>query len=263
MADNLDSWLALALAMADASGVVARRYFRTPVAIDDKNDSSPVTVADRESEKIIRDMIARACPDHGVIGEEHGADRPGASHVWVVDPIDGTKSFITGRPLFGSLIALCRDGRPILGVIDCSAAGERWAGVAGRPTTHQYAGRKPAPVRTRPCPTLAPAAICATSPYMFEGTDTARFDALRRATKLVVFGSDCYGYGLCASGFVDLVVEASLKVYDYAALVPVLEGAGGTISDWQGRPLGLESDGRVLAAGDARCHAAALPLLAG
>lgn len=256
--DDIDSYIALAHRLADASGTIARRYFRTRLDIDDKADSSPVTRADREAETKMRAMIEKAFPEHGVIGEEHGITRPGASHTWVLDPIDGTKSFITGRPMFGALIALCRDGRPIVGVIDCPAVRERWVGAAGRKSTHQ--GET---IATHQCPTLDKAALFCTSPHMFKGPDFERFERVRKAVKLPLYGGDCYAYGLLASGFADLVIEASLKPYDYMAIIPVIEGAGGRMSDWQGKPLGLESDGRVLAAGDKRLVTPALALLDG
>jgi inositol-phosphate phosphatase / L-galactose 1-phosphate phosphatase / histidinol-phosphatase len=257
MAETLDAYIDLAQQLADVSGAIARRYFRTRVAVDDKEDSSPVTIADREAETAMRELIVKTFPAHGIIGEEHGSERADASHVWVLDPIDGTKSFITGRPLFGSLIALCRDGRPTVGIIDCPALGERWVGARGRPTTHQ--GQT---VRTRACDALDRAALYCTSPLMFAAADFERFERVRKAVKTPIYGGDCFAYGLVASGFADLVIEASLKVYDYAALVPVLENAGGGMSDWQGRPLDLKSDGRVIAWGDARTHAQALRLLA-
>ena len=263
MTDDLAAYLALAERLADAAGAVALRYFRTPVAVDDKPDASPVTIADREAEAAMRAMIEREFPDHGVIGEEHGRHNAGASHVWVLDPIDGTKSFITGRPIFGALIALCRDGRPLLGVIECAALGERWVGAAGRPTHHVMRGRPVAVARTRPCPSLDRAALYCTSPHMFGEAEFPPFERVRRAAKLPLYGGDCYAYGLVASGYADLVVEAGLKVYDWAAIVPVLEGAGGQMTDWQGGPLDLATaTGRVVASGDSRVHNQTVGLLA-
>jgi inositol-phosphate phosphatase / L-galactose 1-phosphate phosphatase / histidinol-phosphatase len=252
-----DALLALAHALADAAGEVCRRYFRTPIAVDDKQDASPVTIADREAEGVMRLLIAERCPAHGIIGEEHGREREGADWVWVLDPIDGTKSFISGVPLFGNLIALLHEGRPVLGVINQPISRERWAGAAGRPSTFNGA-----PIRTRPCPELRLATFFATAPDLFRGPDTASFARLKGAVKLVRYGADCYAYGLLASGFVDGVTEASLKLYDFAAMVPIIEGAGGVVSDWAGGALGPASDGRVLACGDKRAHAAALGLLA-
>lgn len=248
--------LALAEALADAAGEVVRRYFRQKIAVDQKGDLTPVTIADREAEAAMRRLIAERFPDHGIIGEEHGPTRPDAPYVWVLDPIDGTKSFISGVPLFGTLIALTHRGRPILGVIDQPVSGERWIGAAGRPSL--FNGR---PIRCRPCPALNNATLFATSPEMFRGADREAFARLASAAKLVRFGADCYAYGLLALGCIDLVVEASLKPYDFAALLPVVAGAGGIATDWRGEPLTLASDGRIAVAGDRRAHAAALALL--
>jgi inositol-phosphate phosphatase/L-galactose 1-phosphate phosphatase/histidinol-phosphatase len=249
--------LALADELADAAGAVIRRYFRRKIAVDDKADASPVTVADREAEQAMRALIEARFPADGIFGEEFGTVREGAEWVWVLDPIDGTKSFISGIPLFGTLVALLHQGRPVLGIIDQPISRERWRGTAGRPSTHNGD-----PIRVRACPELAAASLFATSPDMFPGADAAAFARLKARVKLTRHGGDCYAYGLVASGFIDLVVEASLKPYDYCAMVPIIEGAGGVFTDWQGEPLGLASDGRVLAAGNRRLHAAALALLA-
>jgi histidinol phosphatase-like enzyme (inositol monophosphatase family) len=263
-AQDLNAFVALAERLADAGGAIARRYFRTRVAVDDKLDLSPVTVADREAEAAMRAMIEQAFPDHGIVGEEHGTHKPGAAHVWVLDPIDGTKSFITGRPLFGALIALCRDGRPIVGVIDCPAMDERWIGAADRPTRHRSRFGPETTARTRACARLADAALYNTSPLMFDAAATPRFEKIKGAVKLPLFGGDCYAYGLVASGFADLVVEADLNPYDWAALEPVLAGAGGQLTDWDGRPLDLGMrKSRVLAVGDPRLLPQASALLAG
>ncbi|MCP5367229.1 MAG: histidinol-phosphatase [Hyphomicrobiales bacterium] len=255
---DLDSFLTLAVALAEAAAPVTRRYFRRPVEIDDKADRSPVTVADREAEAAMRPLIAAAFPGHGIVGEELGAQDPDADFVWVLDPIDGTKSFITGKPLFGTLIGLLYRGRAIVGVIDHPALGERWIGVAGRPTTFNGA-----PVATRTGRTLDQAWMYATTPHMFPaGYDATAYARLCDAVRSPVYGAECYAYGLLANGTVDLVVESTMGPYDYCALVPVVQGAGGVITDWRGRPLGLEGDGRVLAAGDAALHAAAMAVLA-
>jgi inositol-phosphate phosphatase/L-galactose 1-phosphate phosphatase/histidinol-phosphatase len=251
------SEIALAHALADAAGAVIRRYFRQTVAVIDKEDASPVTIADREAEAAMRRLIAERFPDHGIIGEEYGGDRADAEFVWVLDPIDGTKSFISGMPLFGTLIALLHKGRPVLGVIDQPISGERWLGADGAPTRWNGAD-----IHTRPCAGPETATVFATSPDMFQGTDAARFARVRDAAKLVRFGGDCYAYGLCALGFVDAVIEAQLKPYDYCALVPIVAGAGGIITDWRGHAPGLASDGRILACGDPGLHGALLKLLA-
>ncbi len=247
----------LAAALADAAGAVIRRWYRQRVEILDKSDASPVTIADRDAESAMRRLITERFPDHGILGEEHGPERPDAGWVWVLDPIDGTKAFISGIPLFGTLIGLLYEGDPVLGIIDQCISGERWLGIAGRPSTLNGA-----PIRTRACPRLGGASVFATAPEMFQGPDAAAFARVSADAKLTRFGADCYAYGLCATGFVDAVVEAQLKPWDYCAPIPVIEGAGGLVTDWQGRRPGLQSDGRIVACGDPALHAAILVRLA-
>lgn len=256
-----NDFIALAGRLADAARDVVTRYFRQPIPVDRKADLSPVTIADREAEAAMRGLIAEAYPDHGIVGEEHGRARADAEYVWVLDPIDGTKRFVSGHVQFGTLIALLRNGTPILGMIDMPMLNERWTGAEGQPTRHRRHDGEGA-VRVRPCPGVADAILYATSPQMFKGDDFAAFERVRSSAAQANYGGDCYAYGLLASGFVDLVVEADMGVYDYLPIVPVVTGAGGIMTDWSGAPLGLESDGRVVAAGDPRCHAEALSLLA-
>lgn len=246
----------LANRLADAGGDVIRPYFRQPIAIDTKADASPVTIADREAEQAIRALLAAARPDDGIIGEEFGSEKTGAEYVWVIDPIDGTKSFITGRPIFGTLIALVCNGAPILGVIDQPISGERWIGLRGHGATLN--GN---PIRVRECPTLADATIGTTAPDLFDFTGAKTWRQTAAAARHVVYGGDCYTYAQIATGLVDAVVEAGLQTYDFAALAPVVEEAGGVITDWQGNPLTLASDGTIVACGDARLHAELLDLL--
>ena len=255
---ELDGFLALALRLADAAGAVIRPHFRQRLVVDDKPDLTPVTAADRAAETAMRGLIEAHFPGHGIIGEEFGRIREDAEFVWVLDPIDGTKSFISGVPLFGTLIALTRRRRPILGIIDQPISRERWVGATGQPTIFNDA-----PIHCRGCPTLAAATLFATTPEMFKGNDAAAFARVRAAVKLTRFGADCYAYGVLAAGFIDLVLEASLKPYDFCAMVPIVEGAGGIATDWQGGALDLASDGRILVAGDHRVHQAALALLDG
>lgn len=250
--------LALADELANAAGDVIRRYFRQKIAVDEKSDLTPVTIADREAETAMRRLIEARFPEHGILGEEHGRTRPDADYVWVLDPIDGTKSFISGIPLFGTLIALAWRGRPVLGVIDQPISRERWIGAAGRPSTLNGAA-----IRTRACTELGKATLYCTAPDMYEGEDAAAFARLRAAVKLTRYGADCYAYAVLATGFVDFVVEGSLKPYDWSAAVPVIEGAGGVVTDWHGRPLDFRSDGRVIAAGDPRLAAVARARLSG
>ena len=242
--------------LADTARSVAMKYFRRHVAVAHKADDSPVTIADRETESVLRALIHERFPDHGLFGEEHGREGEGQTYTWVIDPIDGTKSFITGVPLFGTLIALLAKNQPILGVVEMPALGERWLGAAGHKTTFNGTA-----CETSHCEQLNKASLFATSIDIFQAADRRRFDALSIATHFRRFGIDCYAYGLLASGFVDLVAEADLKPYDYLALVPVIEGAGGRISDWNGAPLGLHSDGRVVAAATPTLHSRALELL--
>ncbi len=249
--------VALANNLADAARPIAARYFRTRITVDDKADQSPVTIADREAETAMRTLLDKHVPQHGVFGEEHGAVRTDAEYVWVLDPIDGTKAFITGLPVFGTLIALLHKGVPVLGVIDQPISKERWLGHGGRATLNGQ------PIKVRACPSLDKAYMYSTAPQMFGGATAARHQALAEKTKLFRWGGDCYAYGLLAAGHVDLVVENSLKLYDFAALVPVIKGAGGLITDWKGRELDMNSDGSVIAAGDPAVHGAARQILAG
>ena len=265
---DLDPFVATAVAAADAARAVTTRHFRAALDVASKSDRSPVTVADFEAERCIKDIILGRHPRHSFIGEETGetGGETGGAHTgagdngdngdewrWVVDPIDGTKSFATGNPTFGTLIALLHRGRPVIGIIDHPALDERWLGVAGRTATHNGA-----PCATADAARLADASLYATSLDIFAGPALAAFNRLAAACKFRVFGGDCYCYGLLARGFTDLVCEASLNAHDYMALIPVVEGAGGVITDWQGAPLTLHSSGGVLAAANLDLHQAAL-----
>jgi histidinol phosphatase-like enzyme (inositol monophosphatase family) len=257
MTGSVDAGLVnLAERLADAARPIAAKYFRSGLVVDDKSDQSPVTIADREAESAMRALLGEHVPEHGVFGEEHGAVRTDAEYVWVLDPIDGTKAYITGLPIFGTLIALLHRGQPVLGVIDQPILQERWLGVAGERSTLN--GR---PIQVRACASLDRAYMYSTAPLMFPGAFGKRHETLTERVKLFRWGGDCYAYGLLAAGHVDLVVENSLKLYDFAALVPVIRGAGGLITDWKGKELDVHSDGSVLAAGDAAVHQAAMQIL--
>jgi len=236
--------LSLAEKLADIARPIVLEHFRDPLDIIAKNDASPVTVADRNAELAMRTLIAGTFPDHGILGEEFGCKNTNADYVWTLDPIDGTKSFITGTPMFGTLISLLKEGRPIIGIIDMPALNERWVGCDGQSTT--FNGED---VQVRACTDLGNAWLYATSPHMFED-DFPAFEKVRKQAHCTLYGIDCYAYGLLANGACDLVIEATMGTYDFCALAPVITGAGGTITDWQGNPLGLKSDGRVVAAGD-------------
>lgn len=253
-----DRLVSLAHRLADAAGAISRAAFRNGLDADDKSDRSPVTEADRAAEAAMRAILAAEAPDDGVIGEEHGRAREDAERVWVLDPIDGTKAFLTGKPLFTTLIGLLHRGRPVLGIIDQVITGERWAGAAGEATT--WCGK---PVRVRACAGVSEARLSTTGPDYFTAEGRAAFERVLGKVRLRSWGGDGYQYGLVASGGLDLVIEEGLKVHDWAALCPVIAGAGGVVSDWEGRALSVGGVGRVLAAGDARCHAEAVALLGG
>jgi histidinol phosphatase-like enzyme (inositol monophosphatase family) len=242
-----DKDLALALRLADAAGSAIRPLFRGTWSEERKADRSYVTEADRAAEAAMRAIIEAEFPADGIIGEEYGTRNEGAGRQWVLDPIDGTTSFIAGRPIFGTLIALLQDGWPVLGIIDQPVSGERWVGRIGQPTL--FNGK---PAVTRPLKDLAEAVLATTSPHAFTNEEADAFMAVAKsvAERKIVYGGDCYNYGLVASGHIDIVIEANLKLHDYAALVPVVEGAGGMMADWQGNPLDAGSDGTVIALGD-------------
>lgn len=246
-------------AAADAAGAAIRPLFRSRLLVEAKGDASPVTEADRAAERVMRGVLAARFPAHGLWGEEYGADRADVEWVWVLDPIDGTRAFVTGRPLFGTLVGLLHRGRPVLGVIDQPVTGERWVGVAGQPTRFRSALGGVA--GSRPCTKLAEAELSCTSPDMFAPTERVGFDRLRGAVRRVTWGGDCYAYGLLALGLVDVVAEAGMQPWDWAALVPVIEGAGGRVTGWDGAPLTPGCDGRVLAVGDPALLPAAIALL--
>jgi inositol-phosphate phosphatase/L-galactose 1-phosphate phosphatase/histidinol-phosphatase len=247
----------LAGRLADAVRPILSGHYRQGLLVDGKLDHSPVTNADRESEAAIRSILSAEVPDHGVIGEEHGVDRGDAEYVWAIDPLDGTRAFVSGKPQFGSLIALCHKGSPIVGVIDMPILRERWVGVLGVGTTLNGI-----PQRTRAAVDLREARMGCTTLEMFpEPPAIASFNKLRAQVHDCNFGGDCYNYAVLASGFLDIVVETSLKPWDFAAIVPVILAAGGSITDWQGRPLLLSSAGDVVASSDSALHRQVLPFL--
>lgn len=252
MADDI----ALAHLLADAAGAAIRPHFRRLASIETKADASPVTVADRAAEAAIRAILDRERPGDGVIGEEYGEDRPDAERVWVLDPIDGTRAFIAGRATFGTLIALLDGGVPVLGVIDQCIAHDRWVAATGVPTALNGAVS-----RSRMCAHVRQAYAGTTSPYLF-GADGDAFQRVRAGVDDVLYGGDNHNYAMIATGCLDLVVESGLQLYDWAALVPVVEGAGGAMTDWSGKPLRRGSDGRVIAAGDRAILADVIAMLA-
>ncbi len=244
---DLDRYMAAAIAAADAAGAAIRPHFRGSVAADLKADQSPVTIADRNAELAMRAVLTALCPECGILGEEFGLERPDARLRWVLDPIDGTRAFITGRPTFGTLVALLDGDAPLVGMIDQPVTGERWTGVSGRPST--FRGPLGGRIGTRPCADLRLAELSCTSPEMLGG-DLPRWQRLAARVRRNYWGGDCYAYGLLALGQIDAIVECDLKPWDWAALLPVIAGAGGLVTDWQGRPPRVDGDGRIVAVGD-------------
>lgn len=244
---SMETDLQLACRLADVAGAAIRPYYRGNFGLESKEDASPVTLADRAAEEAMRLLLAHEVPRDGIIGEEFGTERGDASRVWVLDPIDGTTSFVAGRPIFGTLIALIQDGWPVLGIIDQPIAQERWIGAIGQPTLFNNA-----PAQARRCRDLSDATLGTTSPHLFTEHEAEHFVALagKVARRRIVYGGDCYNYGLVASGHIDLVVESGLKLHDFAALIPIVEGAGGMMCDWAGSPLNAQSAGDVIALGD-------------
>jgi myo-inositol-1(or 4)-monophosphatase len=258
----VDALLDFAHELADASGAAIRPYFRQPLDVankDARGGYDPVTAADKAAEQVIARAVAARWPDHGFIGEEHGTQRPDARLRWVVDPIDGTRAFIMGWPMWGTLIGLLDGATPILGLMDQPFTRERfWAARDASYMRTVDGGDRS--IAARPCARLEDAVLSTTHPDLFDGEEIERFGRLKSSVRMTRFGGDCYGYCLLAAGFVDLVVEAGLKPYDIVALIPLIERAGGRISTWDGKP--ATSGGRIVAAGDPRVHEQAMAILA-
>ena len=246
--------------LATVSGDAIKPFFRTSLGVEDKSRGGmfdPVTAADRAAELAMRTLIRKKFPAHGIIGEEFGPERSDAEFVWVLDPIDGTKSFISGMPAWGTLIALTRSGRPVFGMVHQPFIGERFSGDGLAATYRGPAGNRA--LMVRPCPALAEAVLYTTSPRLMNAADRAIFARVEELVRLSRYGGDCYSYCMLAAGHVDLVIETELKPHDVAALIPIISGAGGIVTTWNGKA--PESGGRIVAAGDRRTHAAALALL--
>ena len=247
--------------LADISSEIARKYFRLPNGEVEKEDNSPVTKADQEIEEIIRKEIIRNFPSHGIIGEEFGIHNKNADYKWILDPIDGTSSFIVGRPIFGTLIALAYKNKPILGIMNQPITSERWLGIS-----NQGSWFNNKEIKTRNCTKISDAVFCSSSPFYFKNDDELKLKNLCSQTKYqkiggAIYGGDCYSYASLASGFVDIVIDPGLKVYDYAALVPIIEMAGGIITNWEGNNLELKSNVKVVACANIELHQKVLEIL--
>jgi myo-inositol-1(or 4)-monophosphatase len=248
--------------LATVSGEAIRPFFRTALGVENKSLSGgfdPVTAADRAAEAAMRALIKRTFPAHGILGEEFAAERPDAEYVWVLDPIDGTKSFICGMPAWGTLIALTRRGEPIYGMMHQPFTREQFTGDGKAASYHGPVGDRT--LRTRPCADLADAVLATTSPLLMNEADRRAFGRVEKSARLSRYGGDCYAYCMLAAGHIDLVIETELKPYDVQPLIPIIQGAGGIITTWENdRP---HQGGRILAAGDKRVHATAMELLTG
>jgi myo-inositol-1(or 4)-monophosphatase len=247
--------------LATVSGEAILPFFRTSLGVEDKGSASgfdPVTAADRAAESAMRTLIKRSFPAHGIVGEEYGNERTDAEYVWVLDPIDGTKSFITGMPAWGSLIALTRQGAPVFGMMHQPFIGERFTGDGGAANYRGPAGKRE--LRVRPCAALSEAMLVTTSPLLMNAQDRAAYGRVENMVRLPRYGGDCYAYCMLAAGHVDLVIETGLKPHDIVALIPIIEGAGGVVTTWEGGS--AAAGGRVIAAGDKRVHQAAMTILA-
>ncbi|HXW39622.1 MAG TPA: histidinol-phosphatase [Xanthobacteraceae bacterium] len=248
--------------LAGAAGETIRPFFRTALGVENKAPAGgfdPVTAADRAAEAAMRALIKKTFPEHGIVGEELGAEQTDAEYVWVLDPIDGTKSFICGMPAWGTLIALTRRGEPIYGMMHQPFTREHFSGDGSAASYRGPAGDRA--LRTRPCAAVADAVLLTTSPLLMREADRRAFRRVEQAVRLSRYGGDCYAYCMLAAGHVDLVIETELKLYDVLPLIPIIEGAGGVITTWDnGRP---HAGGRIIAAGDKRVHAQAMAALKG
>jgi len=246
--------------LATSSGETILPFFRTSLSIDNKSaahDFDPVTEADRAAEAVMRRLIKANFPQHGIVGEEFGNEREDAEYVWVLDPIDGTKSFIAGFPIWGTLIGLLHRGTPVYGMMHQPYIGERFSGDNGAADFTGPSGARRLTVRR--CASLKEATAYTTSPLLMNATDRAQFAKIESAVRLSRYGGDCYSYCMLAAGHLDLVVETEIKPYDITALIPIITGAGGIVTTWDGKP--AQNGGRIVAAGDPRVHEAAMKIL--
>jgi len=246
--------------LATVAGEAIRPFFRTTLGVENKGRSGvfdPVTAADRAAEQAMRTLIRKTFPRHGIVGEEFDDEGSDAAYVWVLDPIDGTKSFISGMPAWGTLIGLLKDGLPVYGMMNQPFIGERFTGDGASARYRGPVGERRLNVRA--CTGLSGATLFTTSPLLMSDEERGSFEKVQARARLSRYGGDCYAYCMIAAGFVDLVIETDLKPHDIVALIPIIEGAGGIITNWAGKA--AASGGRIVAAGDKRVHAEALKLL--
>ena len=242
--------------LAQVSGEAILPFFRTQLSVTDKGEGrfDPVTEADRAAETVIRRHIRQTFPQHGVLGEEFDTEQPDAEYLWVVDPIDGTRAFICGLPVWGTLIGLMRSGNPVMGLMHQPYTGEMFIGDGGSARLKGPRGLRE--LHASRCERLADAHLMTTDPRLFKDREHDAYQAIEKQVRLARYGTDCYAYAMLASGQVDLVIETGLKPYDIVALIPIIEGAGGVITTWDGTS--AKDGGRVVAAATKALHAAAL-----
>lgn len=246
---NLDELINFSKHLADESEKLIKNYFRTSLNIESKEDKSPVTLADKEVELKIRDLINKKYPSHGILGEEFDSQNVDSEFLWVIDPIDGTRSFIAGHKDFGTLIALIHNGKPIIGIINCPMHNERWIGIIDKKTT-----MNDGVVKTSNTTSVNKSYFCTSGLYLENEHFKKSCDKIIKQTKYYRLGGDCYMYGMIASGLIDIVLEDTLKIHDYMALIPVIEGAGGIVTDKYGQPITINSDGSILATANKALH---------
>jgi myo-inositol-1(or 4)-monophosphatase len=248
--------------LAAVSGEAILPFFRTALSVEDKGGSrgfDPVTAADRAAESAMRSLIRRTFPAHGIVGEEFGDERPDAEYVWMLDPIDGTKSFICGMPAWGTLIGLMRFGAPVFGMMHQPFTRERFSGDGGAARYRGPVGDRA--LQVRPCAALADAVLFTTHPALMTAKERRAFAKVENEVRLSRYGGDCYAYCMLAAGHIDLVIETGLQAHDVVPLIPIIIGAGGIVTSWEGTA--AEGGGRIIAAADKRVHAAAQAILAG
>ncbi len=245
--------------LASVSGETILPFFRTALVVENKKVGGfdPVTAADRAAEDAMRALIRRSFPDHGILGEEYAGERTDAEYVWVLDPIDGTKSFIAGMPAWGTLIGLMRFDEPVFGMMHQPFIGEKFSGDGGAARYRGPMGNRD--LRVRDCVSLADALLFTTSPLLMNSKDRAAFARVEKKAKLSRYGGDCYAYCMLAAGLIDLVIETEIKPHDIVPLIPIITGAGGIVTTWQNGP--AQAGGRIIVAGDARVHQAAMEIL--
>ena len=246
--------------LSSASGDTILPFFRTALAVENKKTGGfdPVTAADRAAEQTMRALIRKQFPGHSILGEEYGSEHTDAEYVWVLDPIDGTKSFIAGMPVWGTLIGLMRFGEPVFGMMNQPFTRERFSGDGGAARYRGPGGNRE--LRVRECASLSDAVMFTTSPLLMNRSDRAAFSKLEDKVKLSRYGGDCYHYCMLAAGLIDVIVETEIKPYDIVAIIPIVTGAGGIVTTWENGP--AQAGGRVIVAGDKRVHTAALEILA-